>query len=270
MWAAANTCVKLSILSLYAITFPSKRFTRLCHATMAVSVAYFLVILLETFLICRPVQFTWDKSIPNGQCPNQNLASLLLGSINFLIDAFIVALPIPKLSGLQIPLAKRVAIGAMFCLGAVLVSPTNNYLVDDHFPLSAANTLLSIRICILSLLRNLAILPWKLRTSTSSSTAIAIYTLLEPTLGVVNACLPTTRPALRVLFKSGPFSWGQKSFRDDSHHNSSNTQGSYQSERFEDNLHLGRIEVVSNRQAVPPQDGNIVVLREWDISLSPT
>lgn len=86
---------------------------------MAVAVAYFLSVFLETFLLCHPVQFNWDKSIPNGRCNNQNIAYLLAGTTNLVIDAFIVALPIPKLYGIQIMLAKRIAIGAMFGLGAL-------------------------------------------------------------------------------------------------------------------------------------------------------
>ncbi|KAI0552561.1 hypothetical protein F4679DRAFT_581464 [Xylaria curta] len=239
LWAAANTSVKLSILSLYAVIFPSKTFCRVCYATMVVSAAYFLSVLLETFLLCDPVQFNWDKTIPNGKCHNQNLAYLLAGITNIVIDAFIVALPVPKLYGLHIPLAKRIAIGAMFGLGAL--------------------------ICVLSLLRILSVLSWNLADSTYTGTGIAVYSILEPTLGVVNACLPTTRPALKVLFKNGPFSWSQKSI-----HGShiSKTQNSHQFERLKDDVALNNIQVVSSQQGMRPQGKNITVLREWDVSLS--
>ncbi|TRX92989.1 hypothetical protein FHL15_006127 [Xylaria flabelliformis] len=183
--------------------------------------------------------FNWDKTIPNGKCHNQNLAYLLAGITNIVIDAFIVALPLPKLYGLQIPLAKRIAIGAMFGLGAL--------------------------ICVLSLLRILSILSWNLADSTYTGTGIAVYSILEPTLGVVNACLPTTRPALKVLFKNGPFSWSQKSIHGS--HISKN-QDSHQFERLKDDVALNNIQVVSSPQSIRPQGNNITILREWDVSLS--
>ena len=118
LWAAANTCVKISILSLYTSLFPSRRFILLCYATMAVTSAYFLSVLLETFLLCQPVQFNWDKSIA-GTCEGQNTAYLVAGITNLLIDVFVVVMPMPMLFGLRMSLRKRLGVVGMFSLGAV-------------------------------------------------------------------------------------------------------------------------------------------------------
>jgi hypothetical protein len=126
VWAAANTCVKLSILSLYTILFPGKKFARVCYVTGALSFAYFVTVFLESFLLCTPVQYNWDKTVPNGKCANQTLAYLVSGGTNLVIDAFIVVLPMPQLYGLQIPLQKRIAIAAMYSLGALYVSLTSH------------------------------------------------------------------------------------------------------------------------------------------------
>ncbi|KAH6627451.1 hypothetical protein F5144DRAFT_575896 [Chaetomium tenue] len=79
LWAAANTCVKISILSLYTSLFPSYRFLLLCYATMVATSAFFISVLLETFVLCKPVQFNWDKSIA-GTCEGQNIAYLVRAS----------------------------------------------------------------------------------------------------------------------------------------------------------------------------------------------
>ncbi|KAK0634285.1 hypothetical protein B0T17DRAFT_1739 [Bombardia bombarda] len=174
LWAAANTCVKLSILSLYTTLFPAKPFRRVCYGTMAVSTAYFVTVLLEIFLRCKPVQFSWDKSIVDGTCDGQNTAFLVAGITNLVIDSFIVVLPMPMLWRLQIAKRKKIVIAGMFSLGAV--------------------------ICLLSLLRVIWLVSWDLNDQTYSGVPGVIYSTLEPVLGVVNACLPTIRPALNRLF----------------------------------------------------------------------
>ncbi|KAK5633865.1 hypothetical protein RRF57_009579 [Xylaria bambusicola] len=172
LWAAANTCVKLSILSLYTTLFPNHKVHYVCYGTMATSVAFFIIAFLQSFLLCTPVQFNWDKRIPGGVC-NQSIGFLLPGMMNLVIDAFIVVLPMPILFKLHLPLFKKLGIAVMFSLGAV--------------------------ICIISLFRILALLEWNLEDVTFESTRISIFSLAEPTLGVINACLPTIKPALYRL-----------------------------------------------------------------------
>ncbi len=123
LWAAANTCVKASILTLYIVIFPSKRFKMVCLFTLGLSVCYFITVFLEAFLLCTPVSFTWDKSIP-GQCANVNLAYLIAGITNLCLDALVVVLPMPMLWGLQLPFAKKAGIAGMFGLGALYVFST--------------------------------------------------------------------------------------------------------------------------------------------------
>ncbi|OTA81611.1 hypothetical protein M434DRAFT_44502, partial [Hypoxylon sp. CO27-5] len=171
LWATANSCVKLSILSLYTNLFPSKRFCHFCRAAMIITVAYFIMVFLETFVLCKPAQYNWDKSIPGGSCTNQNLAYLIAGITNLIIDAFVVALPMPMLFRLQLTRPKKLSIVAMFSLGAL--------------------------ICIVSLLRVLWLNSWDLSDLTYTVTPGAIYSVLEPTLGAVNACLPTIKPAIK-------------------------------------------------------------------------
>ncbi|KAK3293012.1 uncharacterized protein B0H64DRAFT_464932, partial [Chaetomium fimeti] len=113
---AANTCVKISILSLYTSLFPSWRFTLLCYATMAASSVNFFAVLLEMFLLCTPVQFTWDKSIA-GTCEGQATAYLIAGISNLVIDVFVLVIPMPMLFGLRMPLRKRLGVVGMFSLG---------------------------------------------------------------------------------------------------------------------------------------------------------
>ena len=75
--------------------------------------------LLETFVLCTPVQYSWDKGIPGGECKGENTAYLIAGITDLVIDLFIVVLPMPMLFGLQMSLPKRFSIAGMFSLGAM-------------------------------------------------------------------------------------------------------------------------------------------------------
>ncbi|VUC26044.1 unnamed protein product [Clonostachys rosea] len=181
LWAAANTCVKVSILSLYTILFPVKRFCYLCYITIAVTLCYLVSVIVEAFALCSPVEFNWDKNIPDGNCEHQSVAFLAAAITNLLIDAFIVALPMPMLFGLRMSLQKRLSIAGMFSLGAV--------------------------ICIISMLRVISVSQWDLNDVTYATTNVSIYSVLEPCLGVVNACLPTIQPAIKRIFGDAVASW---------------------------------------------------------------
>jgi hypothetical protein len=83
---------------------------------MVVTFAYFLMVLLEGFLLCKPVQYNWDKSI-KGSCEGENTAYLVSGITNLVIDIFIVALPMPQVFRLHMSFSRRIGVAAMFSLG---------------------------------------------------------------------------------------------------------------------------------------------------------
>lgn len=59
----------------------------------------------------------------------------------------------------------------------------------------------------------------------------AIYTVLEPTLGVVNACLPTIKPAIVKLFGSKALNWTRHDRSKNSGRSGSTPQASGRSQR---------------------------------------
>ncbi|KAI1352246.1 hypothetical protein F5Y01DRAFT_324468 [Xylaria sp. FL0043] len=181
LWCTANTCVKFSILSLYQILFPTNIFVRVCRGMMLLSAAYWTMVSLEIFLICKPIQYTWDKTIPGGTCYNQRLAYLSAAIVNLIIDATIVILPMPLIFGLQLTFLKRMGVVGMFSLGGL--------------------------VCVISLDRVLWVSTWDLCDLTFGVVNVTVYTMLEPFLGVVNACLPVIKPALIKIFNSGAQRW---------------------------------------------------------------
>lgn len=120
LWAASNTLLKFSILSLYTVLFPGKKFHVICYSAMAVTALYFISVACTAFVFCTPVRYNWDKLI-KGTCnfDGQSIAFQVSGSINLVIDAVVVALPMPKLFGLQMKLARKLSLASMFSLGLV-------------------------------------------------------------------------------------------------------------------------------------------------------
>lgn len=85
---------------------------------MGLSCAYMIMVVLEGFLLCTPVEKNWNLLLP-GTCADNKVAYLWAAITNLLIDVGIILLPIPVLRKLQMPLSKKLAIGVMFGLGAL-------------------------------------------------------------------------------------------------------------------------------------------------------
>lgn len=167
---------------------------------MIATALFLILVLIETFALCRPLQFIWDKTI-DGECSGEDSVYLIVGIVNTVIDVCILMLPMPMVFRLQMTLTRRMSVAAMFSFGALWV-----HLIILHLYIMRLTDIVT-RICIISLLRTIWIQTWDQSDRTYNITLGAIYFVLEPTLGVVNACLPTIKPAITKLFSrrsSGP------------------------------------------------------------------
>lgn len=191
----ANTTVKLSILHLYIRIFPDPIFRKMCYITAALSLAYFVMVFAETFAFCRPISYNWDKSI-EGRCIDPTLAYLFAGITNFFLEVIIVILPMPMLWRLRMSVTKKLGTSAMFSLGALSVFPRSPH---SQYQISVTNL---IRICIISLIRVIHFRNLDLDDLMYNSADWLSWSLLEPALGVVNACLPVMMRTW--LFRSKP------------------------------------------------------------------
>ena len=93
--------------------------TRIAYAIGGVTVAYWLSTVVTALLICRPFAYNWNKFTISGRCGNVPAYYLSTGIVNLIIDVAIIALPLPKLWGLQMKTSKKLALTAIFSLGAL-------------------------------------------------------------------------------------------------------------------------------------------------------
>ena len=117
LWIAANTCVRTSVLLLYTTVFNIKSFKLIANIVFGLNTAFALAVVLQTFLICQPLEFNWNRAAPGGSCGNQMGANMAIGIINIIIDVIIVCLPMPLVWSLKMAKGKKVALSLIFGMG---------------------------------------------------------------------------------------------------------------------------------------------------------
>jgi hypothetical protein len=130
LYALSVGCIKVSICWVLARIFgTSKAIVLGARALIWLSAAWALMTILIGMLICRPVRKNWYTAVP-GHCGNQNAAFASVAIVNLAIDLAILILPIRPLLRLQLPLANRLALLAIFSMGMVYVlTSSSTYLL---------------------------------------------------------------------------------------------------------------------------------------------
>lgn len=109
--------VKLAVLRFYSRLFaPSVCFTWGVRITAAAVVMWMVSVVLETFLLCRPLAFNWDTTI-DGVCGDRNAVFVIAGVTNMITDFMVLLLPVPCILKLQMPPGQKFGLLLVFCMG---------------------------------------------------------------------------------------------------------------------------------------------------------
>lgn len=108
---------RASIVTLYIHLFRTRTFRTVCYVVLAINTLFLASIILTTCLLCRPLAYTWNKTIEGGTCGEQKQFDMFVAVFNLLLDAMTVVLPMPILWGLQMAFGKKVALTLMFGMG---------------------------------------------------------------------------------------------------------------------------------------------------------
>ncbi|KAJ5738593.1 hypothetical protein N7493_001748 [Penicillium malachiteum] len=178
--------VKTSIMAFYIRIFGSNRSFRIQVAiTMTIVWMWTASVILETFLLCRPLKYNWDTSI-SGVCGDRNAAYVVAGTMNLITDLMVMALPMPHIWKLQLGTAKKVALSGVFSIG-LLVS-------------------------IISIVRLVALMAINFTNITGSVQMAVMWTVIEPELAIICANMPLMKTIIaRVapnLFSTGKARYG--------------------------------------------------------------
>ncbi|CRG86148.1 hypothetical protein PISL3812_03151 [Talaromyces islandicus] len=116
------TCIvltKISFLLFYTRIFPSSQMRWVIRISGIVTLCYYIAFMFAFSFQCNPVSFNWTgwDGEHQGTCVEKNTLVIVAGSINVVLDAWIIALPIPALINLQASISMKLQIIAMFSVG---------------------------------------------------------------------------------------------------------------------------------------------------------
>ncbi|RPA83338.1 hypothetical protein BJ508DRAFT_71098 [Ascobolus immersus RN42] len=186
--------IKSSILAFYIRLSPHRHFRWACFFVLFITIAGAIGFSLTAFFACNPIDWQWNphKYGPENpkskdvKCLDMLYLSVILGSFNSATDVLILLLPLPMIWKVNLPKRQKFAVSLVFSLGTF--------------------------VCITSISRTVLIQQTRFiedsRDYSYDSFMSHLWSITEPTVGIICACLPAIRPILSRLFPrafSSPF-----------------------------------------------------------------
>ncbi|KAK7714928.1 hypothetical protein SLS63_011523 [Diaporthe eres] len=110
---------KLGIICLYLRIFNWKGATRTAAWTLFTLTAMTSVsLVIAACFQCTPIAFWWDRTIPGGRCFDVQAFFHAQALPGFVLDLAIMALPMPTIWHLKMPVVKRMALVAVFLVAS--------------------------------------------------------------------------------------------------------------------------------------------------------
>jgi hypothetical protein len=172
-YKGAINLVKCCILLLYLRLFHVVRWFRYsCWLLLAAVAMYCTASILATIFQCRPIIRALDKDTP-GTCIDTAKFWFANAGFSISTDIIILLLPMPLVWKLEVPIVQKVALMAVFAIG-IFATITSCLRVTtlDIFATSPDNTY---------------------------NVANVMWTIVEPNVAIVCACLPVLRPLVVKL-----------------------------------------------------------------------
>ncbi|KAM0335545.1 hypothetical protein ACHAQA_000593 [Verticillium albo-atrum] len=176
LWNATTCFTKLSVLLMYMSIFPVRRVILPCRILGVFIILWNIGGILGGVLVCRPFAMNWDQTIPGGKCGNQPMYYMALGIINILVEVTMLALPLPVLYKLQMPMRKKIVIISMFSVGFAT--------------------------CAITIYRQATLPDLQFANMTHSGVVATLLSGLEPSVALALACVPFLRPLFGSAFES--------------------------------------------------------------------
>lgn len=161
---------------MYKSVFPVRRVILPCQILGVFIVLWNTGGILGGVLVCQPIAMNWDQSIPGGKCGNQATYYMALGLINIVVEVVMLAIPLPVLYKLHMPLRKKVVIIGMFSIG--------------------------FSTCAITIYRQATLPDLQFVDMTHSGVVATLLSGLEPSVALALACVPFLRSLFGNMFGS--------------------------------------------------------------------
>ena len=107
------------MMHLYLSIIPTKDLRYVVYGVMALTISYWGGTIVPSFLLCSPVIYEWDRTTLSGTCVNVAAFSLIAAVINLVLNIIVIALPMPVLWKLRMPIWRKIVVTVIFGMGAV-------------------------------------------------------------------------------------------------------------------------------------------------------
>ena len=114
----AIALVKISILLLYYRIFPVRRLRISLYVVGAVVLVWWISTQITVIFECTPIYYFWTQT-GTGHCIRIGRFFLSQAIPNITTDIVLLALPLPMIWNLQLPLLQRAALTHIFMLGGL-------------------------------------------------------------------------------------------------------------------------------------------------------
>ncbi|KAF8860755.1 hypothetical protein BDZ45DRAFT_587834 [Acephala macrosclerotiorum] len=155
--------IKVALLLFLLNIFPSQSFRTVCWTVGALTVSIALSFTMATIFACSPIPHFWTRwqgVVSVGTCNNLNLQTYISAAINIVQDFVILCLPLPQLYTLQVSTRRKIQLFLMFSVGLFV-------------------SIISI-----------------IRLKTLDYVNLVIWSIIEPTVAIICACMPSIRQLL--------------------------------------------------------------------------
>lgn len=85
-------------------------------------IAGYVAVQIAFFTSCRPFKGYWGMPPPDPQCTTLEHYAIVQATFNLSSDVFIIAIPIPMLVSLALPLKQKLGLVVLFSMGTFVVS----------------------------------------------------------------------------------------------------------------------------------------------------
>ncbi|PSR76874.1 hypothetical protein BD289DRAFT_378406, partial [Coniella lustricola] len=119
LWGTAVTAFRLAILLLYIDIFSTQSFRTRARWTAAVVLANYVQIILTACLLCRPVEYNWNRFTIEGTCGDTYALEIFSAAFNMALDLWVVYLPLPTIWSLQLNTQKKRILTVSFMMGLI-------------------------------------------------------------------------------------------------------------------------------------------------------
>ncbi|PKY04108.1 hypothetical protein P168DRAFT_297039 [Aspergillus campestris IBT 28561] len=181
IYSCTIPAIKMSVIMFYHRIFAISHFRYILYMCSFLAIGWFVGVMVVNLVQCKPTQYLWKQFAEppgKGECIDVQAYFMGNGIAEAVTDFIILGAPFYEVYKLQMPTPQKLAVMCIFGLGA--------------FTCVAG----ALRCYAVKIMNESEDVPWNFGRG-------FIWSSIEPSLGIVSACLPTLRPIVRYLFPSG-------------------------------------------------------------------